>query len=99
MLKRLLTFIVFWVVKLVQVSSHFLRRFFVWLLDKSEQAVQACIISLDSFSLVLRFEHLNTLAKSLGYEFEILATDLALRHGDLRCYLLHDILRLTGVRR
>ena len=82
----------------MQVSSHFLRRFLLWLLNKSEQAVQACIISLNSFSLVLRFEYLNTLAKSLSYKFEILATNLALRHGNLRLDLLHDVLRLACIR-
>ena len=93
----LLTFVVFWKVKLVEVSGHFLRCFFTWLLHKSEQAVKACIIGLYSFSLVLCFECFHTLAQPLSYKVEILTTDLALRHCDLSLDLLHDLFTLTRI--
>jgi hypothetical protein len=93
----LLTFVVFWEVELVEVSGHFLRCFFTWLLHKSEQAVKACIIGLYSFSLVLCFECFHTLAQPLSYKVEILTTDLALRHRDFSLDLLHYFFTLTRI--
>ena len=92
-----LSLVVLWEVELVKVSRHFLGRLLTWLLCKSEQAVQACIPSLDSISLVLGFESLHALIQPLSYEVKVLTTDLALRHGYFSLNLLHDLLGLTCI--